>query len=165
MTKFIEMEVTPSLQKYMDKLKEGGKVELQVWRCHSNNKASHSSAFMMLLTMTVQILCKDFFHCVKKSIPCVFHVTISMNSCYNFFLFMTERTIISQTWLHWHFFSSYFWWIEAFLIFFFEIWNDASNGALWYRLGYTIFMKTLNNSNRNKLHFANLYLQLKFVKL
>lgn len=29
-TKFIEMEVTPSLQKYMDKLKEGGKVELQV---------------------------------------------------------------------------------------------------------------------------------------
>lgn len=38
--------------------------------------------------------------------------------------------------------------------FIFEIWNDASYWALWYTLGFTIFMKTLKNSNRNKLHFA-----------
>lgn len=137
MTKFIEMEVTPSLQKYMDKLKEGGKVELQVWRCHSNNKASHSSAFMMLLTMTVQILCKDFFHCVKKSIPCVFHVTISITSCYIFFYDLTYHNLWNMTPL------------TLFKIYFRD-WNDFSKGAWWYRHSYTIFMNLLNNLNRNK---------------
>lgn len=85
MTKFIEMEVTPSLQKYMDKLKEGGKVELQVWCCHVNHKASHSSAFYVVHRDKTDIGAKIFFLCVEMCVPYVFHVTISyraMNSCF-----------------------------------------------------------------------------------
>lgn len=70
MTKFIEMEVTPSLQKYMDKLKEGGKVELQVWCSHVNHKASHSSAFYVVHRDKTYIGAKIFFSVLK----CVFHM-------------------------------------------------------------------------------------------